>query len=156
MTAEELETVFELLLSAGTFETECSWQNEKNDMFAFYNGEETTHTFVVETDASCVRIVYGKAVGSVSEGKLRAEISPGMLAVFIPENGSGRGVKKDGILYRGPEEGGVICCEADAVAAQYSTYSGKPELIRLYRNGDRVQNETGEIRFFRWENMQPK
>jgi len=148
--------IFELLLSAGAFETDGAWQNELNGMFAFYNGNNMERTFWVETDDAKLRIVYGNATGILSDGRLRAEVPPGTLAVFIPENGTARGVEKNGIIYSAPKEGGRIICESDAVAAQYSTYNGNPELIRLYINGDIVLDGEGEIRFFRWDAMQPK
>lgn len=156
MTAEELETVFSLLLSAGTFETKTFWHGEQDGSLAFYNGGGETRTFLVETSEDRFRVLHGNPGGTVTEGKLQVEIPPRTVAVFMPDDGSGQGVEKDGILYTVPKEGGIIRCESDAVAAQYHIYNGKRELIRLYINGDMVSDADGEIRFFRWDKMQPR
>jgi len=155
MTAEELETVFELLLSAGTFETESRWYGTTDGMFAFYNGGETTQMFQAETDVTCFRVVYGNPDSAVLKGSLQVEVPPEALAVFVPTEGTENGVEKNGILYTTPIAGGIVRCADDAMAAQYITCNGKPELVQLYINGDTVLDGDGEIRFFRWDAMKP-
>lgn len=155
MTAEELETVFALLLSAGTFATNSLWYGTSDGMLAFYNGGETEQMLQAETDTTCFRIVYGNPDSAVFKGSLQVKMPPETLAVFVPINGTENGVEKKGILYTTPIAGGTIRCADDAMAAQYIFYNGKPELIRLYVNGDTVLDGDGEIRFFRWDAMKP-
>lgn len=157
MTAEELETVFSLLLSAGTFKTKSFWYGEADGAFAFYNGGEEAETAVVEITDPRFRVVHGNPDGAAAAGELQVEIPPKTLAVLLSEDGTARGVEKDGILYTVPKEGGTVRCESGTVAAQYSSYGGIPELVRVYKNGDTVLDGEGEIRFFHWNStMQPQ
>lgn len=125
-------------------------------MLAFYNGGTENRTFLVETDENCFRVLYGNAEGTVLENGLEVRVPAETLAIFSADDKTGRGIEKDGIVYPVPKTGGVICCESDAVAAHYKFYGGKRELIGLYVNGDTVMDGDGEIRFFRWDKMQPR
>ncbi len=152
MTTEEKETLFYLLLSDGTFETESLWHAEQDGLLAIYNGGSEEQSFETAVSfAPC--LLYGAPEAKVSQGILLLKIPPRSLAVVADKEG--RGFLKNGILYRKPIKGGVVQCEEDAIMAQYLFYGGKPELTGIYKNGDILLDEEGTVRFFRWNKMQP-
>ena len=111
-------------------------------------------TFETAVSSRAPSLLYGTPVLTVSQGVLHLEIPPHSLVVLADKDG--RGFVKDGILYRELIKGGMVQCESDAVAAVYKEYNGIPELTRIYRNGDKLLDGEGTVRFFRWNNqLQP-
>jgi len=123
-------------------------------LLAFYNGGDGVQTFETAVSSPAPCLLYGTPALTVSQGVLHLEIPPRSLVVLADKDG--RGFVKDGILYREPIKGGMVQCEEDAFAAQYTTSGGVPELAHLYINGDTLLDGEGEVRFFRWENMRPQ
>ncbi len=156
LSTEDLENVFYLLLSEGTYITSDIWQGEYNGLNAIYNGGDTVYSFSQSMQEDGYYLLYGDAVPTLSEGTLSAEISPHSLLVLAEGAGDGRGFLKNNILYRRPLPNSTVQCEEDAMLGFYITYNGKPELTGLYVNGDEILDGEGTFRFFRWENMQPK
>ena len=153
LTTEEKETLFYLLLSDGTFETESFWHTAQDGLLAFYNGGDGVQTFETAVSSPAPCLLYGTPALTVSQGVLHLEIPPHSLVVIADKDG--RGFVKDGILYREPIKGGTVQCESDAVAAVYKEYNGIPELTGIYRNGDILLDGEGTVRFFRWDKRQP-
>lgn len=110
-------------------------------------------TFETAVSSPTLCLLHGTPEAKVSQGNLTIKIPPRSLAVLTDKDG--RGFIKDGILYKEPIQGGTVQCEADAVAAQYLFYDGKPELTGMYRSGDILLDGEGTVRFFRWDKMQP-
>ncbi len=141
-------------MSDGAFETESFWHTAQDGLLALYNGGEQVQTFETALSSPAPCLLYGTPALTVSQGVLHLEIPPRSLVVLADKDG--RGFVKDGILYREPIEGSTVQCESDAVAAAYKEYNGIPELTGMYVNGDMLLDGEGKVRFFRWENMQPK
>ncbi|MBQ7033688.1 MAG: hypothetical protein IJN25_08545 [Clostridia bacterium] len=143
------------MLSDGTFETESFWSAEEDGMLVFCNGGDSPQPFTMEAQSGSYCLLYGAVNPVITEGLLSIEMPPHSLLILAENDGTRRGFLKDGILHLSPMEGGTVQCEEDAIMAQYLFYDGKPELTGIYRNGDILLDGEGEVRFFRWDKMQP-
>lgn len=86
-------------------------------------------------------------------GVLTLSMPSKTLMIFAPVDDLLQGVEKNNIIYGKPVSGGVVRCTSDTWTSQYVFRNGKKEMIGFFVNGDTLREDTGEISFFRWDDM---